>query len=161
MKFDGQHTYLSLLTSYITSPVTYVMYHLLLCRADEAHPNDMTDRDVDKLIVVTSAKKSAKPALDQQLIDDGLALYQEQLSEVRYYCMIQPVFVVVGAVSLELLIGTLPGAAQPSELLLCLSLCCHVGTMCAVGVLTGTTCRQCPLYIQLYLVQQFWSCCRL
>jgi hypothetical protein len=43
----------------------------------------MTDRDVDKLIVVTSAKKGAKQVLDQQLIDDGLALYQEQLSEVR------------------------------------------------------------------------------
>jgi hypothetical protein len=53
------------------------------CRADEAHPGDMTDRDVDKLIVVTSAKKGAKQVLDQQLIDDGLALYQEQLSEVR------------------------------------------------------------------------------
>jgi hypothetical protein len=45
----------------------------------------MTDRDVDKLIVVTSAKKGAKPALDQQLIDDGLALYQEQLSEVCFW----------------------------------------------------------------------------
>jgi hypothetical protein len=56
-----------------------------VCRADEAAANDMTDRDVDKLIVVTSAKKGAKQALDQQLIDDGLALYQEQLSEVRRY----------------------------------------------------------------------------
>ncbi|WIA17331.1 hypothetical protein OEZ85_014194 [Tetradesmus obliquus] len=52
-------------------------------KADKAHPGDMTDRDVDKLIVVTSAKKGAKQPLDQQLIDDGLALYQEQLSESR------------------------------------------------------------------------------
>lgn len=52
------------------------------CSADKDHPDDMTDREVDKLIVVTSAKKGSKQALDQQLIDDGLALYQEQLSEV-------------------------------------------------------------------------------
>lgn len=43
----------------------------------------MTDFEVDKLIVVTSAKKGAKgQQLDQQLINDGLALYQEQLSDV-------------------------------------------------------------------------------
>jgi hypothetical protein len=43
----------------------------------------MTDFEVDKLIVVTSAKKVAKGhQLDQQLIKDGLALYQEQLSDV-------------------------------------------------------------------------------
>jgi hypothetical protein len=43
----------------------------------------MTDFEVDKLIVVTSAKKAAKgQQLDQQLINDGLALYQEQLSDV-------------------------------------------------------------------------------
>lgn len=47
------------------------------------HPdNDMTDMEVEKLIVVTSAKKGSKQQLDQQLIDDGLALYQEQLSQV-------------------------------------------------------------------------------
>lgn len=47
------------------------------------HPGDMSDLDVDKLIVVTSAKKGAKgQQLDQQLITDGLALYQEQLSNV-------------------------------------------------------------------------------
>jgi hypothetical protein len=43
----------------------------------------MTDFEVDKLIVVTSAKKVSKGhQLDQQLIQDGLALYQEQLSDV-------------------------------------------------------------------------------
>lgn len=42
----------------------------------------MTDMEVEKLIVVTSAKKGSKQQLDQQLIDDGLALYQEQLSQV-------------------------------------------------------------------------------
>eukprot|EP00878_Enallax_costatus_P026342 GHUV01028269.1.p1 GENE.GHUV01028269.1~~GHUV01028269.1.p1 ORF type:complete len:443 (+),score=159.31 GHUV01028269.1:30-1331(+) len=45
--------------------------------------NDMTDMEVEKLIVVTSAKKGSKQQLDQQLIDDGLALYQEQLSQAR------------------------------------------------------------------------------
>lgn len=51
---------------------------------DVGHSGDtMTDFEVDKLIVVTSAKKGAKgQQLDQQLINDGLALYQEQLSEV-------------------------------------------------------------------------------
>jgi hypothetical protein len=47
----------------------------------------MTDFEVDKLIVVTSAKKGAKgQQLDQQLINDGLALYQEQLSDVSCWC---------------------------------------------------------------------------
>jgi hypothetical protein len=58
----------------------------LCCRdkaGDDGHPGDMTDFEVDKLIVVTSAKKAAKgQQLDQQLINDGLALYQEQLSDV-------------------------------------------------------------------------------
>lgn len=52
---------------------------------DSGHPGDMTDFEVDKLIVVTSAKKGAKgQQLDQQLINDGLALYQEQLSDVSW-----------------------------------------------------------------------------
>lgn len=46
----------------------------------------MTDFEVDKLIVVTSAKKGAKgQQLDQQLINDGLALYQEQLNDVSLH----------------------------------------------------------------------------
>lgn len=61
--------------------------HTHPARRDKAgasgHPGDMTDFEVDKLIVVTSAKKVAKGhQLDQQLIQDGLALYQEQLSDV-------------------------------------------------------------------------------
>jgi hypothetical protein len=49
----------------------------------------MTDFEVDKLIVVTSAKKGAKgQQLDQQLINDGLALYQEQLSDVSSHGVI-------------------------------------------------------------------------
>jgi hypothetical protein len=44
----------------------------------------MTDFEVDKLIVVTSAKKGGKGQLDQQMIDDGLALYQQELNEVSW-----------------------------------------------------------------------------
>jgi la-related protein 1 len=40
----------------------------------------MTDHEVAKLIVVTSAKKTPKGQLDDNLINDGLALYQQELS---------------------------------------------------------------------------------
>lgn len=51
--------------------------------AYEPDSRDMTDRDVEKLIVVTQKKGSHQlnPA-DNSLIADGLMLYQEELSEV-------------------------------------------------------------------------------
>ncbi len=51
-------------------------------RERNAAASDMTDREVEKLIVVTSTTKAARP-MDpdlHNLIDDGLALYQEELS---------------------------------------------------------------------------------
>lgn len=75
-----RYTHSVLLTSLLrhAPPVLCV----LTAVADHAG-NDLTDMEVEKLIVVTSAKKGSKQQLDQQLIDDGLALYQEQLAQVQ------------------------------------------------------------------------------
>jgi la-related protein 1 len=48
---------------------------------DRKDQHVMDDRELDKLIVVTSAKKAPKGQLDDALINDGLALYQQELSQ--------------------------------------------------------------------------------